>query len=378
MYKEIYPEVEHGIVVRDTKSMYGYYGWPTVAKGDDGTLYAVCSGYRMAHICPFGKTVMFISRDEGKTWSSPIIINDTPLDDRDAGIVNLGGGKLLVTWFSHPAEVYLKTYKPTIKNCLTPDESLIGFAQMASYGSLSEEDARGGSFIRISRDNGLTWGKKIQIPVSAPHGPVMLSDGSLLYLGKELYSSAWENKDEKDILAAYRSTDDGESWTKLAKIEIPEGLVYDNFHEPHAIQLKSGRILGVFRAEFSSDPNAKNELLPMNFTMYSAHSDDGGRTWSPLTPMNVKGAPPHLMLHSSGALICAYGRRDEPWGERALVSHDEGETWEDYVLHDKAPGRDLGYPASVELSDGSIFTLYYQKLGGAEKCSILYTKWRLE
>jgi len=378
MYKEIFPKTEHGIVSRMPGNMYGYHGWPSVVKGDDGTLFAVCSGYRMRHICPFGKTTMFVSRDEGKTWTPPVIINDTPLDDRDAGIVNLGGGKLLVTWFAHPAEVYLTRYKNSIKGGLTPDEAHIALAQMASYGDIPEEAARGGSFIRISRDNGVTWGKTIQIPVSAPHGPVVMNDGSLLYLGKEHYSSAWDFNDEPHILAAYRSTDDGETWEKLAKLDIPEGLVLDNFHEPHAVQLKNGRILGVIRAQSASDPNAKNELIPHGFSMFTTWSDDGGKTWLPMKAMDVSGSPPHLLLHSSGAIICAYGRREVPYGERALVSYDDGETWEDYVLHNEGPDGDLGYPASVELEDGSIFTLYYQKFPGDSKCSILYTKWTLE
>ena len=41
----------------------------------------------------------------------------------------------------------------------------------------------------------------------------------------------------------------------------------------------------------------------------------------------ICGAPPHLLLHSSGALICSVGRRKEPFGQRAYVSYDGGETW---------------------------------------------------
>jgi len=94
---------------------------------------------------------------------------------------------------------------------------------------------------------------------------------------------------------------------------------------------------------------------------------------------DVSGSPPHLMLHSSGALICSYGRREAPFSERAMVSYDGGETWTDeYVLDDRPKMTDLGYPASVELSDGSILTIYYQKVDDDPQCSILYTKWRLK
>ena len=35
-----------------------------------------------------------------KPWSEPVTINNTPLDDRDAGILQTSKGTLLVTWFT--------------------------------------------------------------------------------------------------------------------------------------------------------------------------------------------------------------------------------------------------------------------------------------
>ena len=77
--------------------------------------------------------------------------------------------------------------------------------------------------------------------------------------------------------------------------------------------------------------------------------------------------------------MCVYGYRLAPFGQRAMISHDDGRTWlAGYVLRDDGQDGDLGYPASVELQDGSIFTVYYQKLGSAkEKCSLLWTRWEL-
>ena len=39
---------------------------------------------------------------------------------------------------------------------------------------------------------------------------------------------------------------------------------------------------------------------------------------------------------------------------------------------------DLGYPSTVELDDGSLMTVYYQKYEDDKKTSLLYTKWRLK
>ena len=112
------------------------------------------------------------------------------------------------------------------------------------------------------------------------------------------------------------------------------------YDEPYAIELKDGSILGVLR----SDNGAGMGLT--HYTVLKTFSHDGGRTWSdpePLDAEDVSGSPPHLLRHSSGAIICVVGRREQPYGERALVSHDEGQTWtEEYILDSRPHSADLG------------------------------------
>ena len=92
----IKPKTQHGIVNRATDTVFGYQAWPTVMRDENGTLYVVASGCRAGHICPFGKTVMYKSYDGGAIWTSATVINDTRLDDRDAGILYMGNGRMLV------------------------------------------------------------------------------------------------------------------------------------------------------------------------------------------------------------------------------------------------------------------------------------------
>ena len=74
----------------------------------------------------------------------------------------------------------------------------------------------------------------------------------------------------------------------------------------------------------------------------------------------------------------AYGYRRSPYGQRAKISRDGGQTWSrEIVLDDQGIDGDLGYPCTVELPDGSLITAYYQKLPGDNFCSVLYTKWTL-
>ena len=88
-----------------------YIGWPSITQTRSGELLVVFSGDREAHVCPFGITQMIRSSDLGQTWTDPVTINNTPLDDRDAGILETSKGTLLVNWFTSLAFDTEKHYK---------------------------------------------------------------------------------------------------------------------------------------------------------------------------------------------------------------------------------------------------------------------------
>ena len=56
-------DAEHGVVCRLPGEKFGYFGWPTIARLDDGRLVAASSGLRSEHVCPWGKTVLNVSSD---------------------------------------------------------------------------------------------------------------------------------------------------------------------------------------------------------------------------------------------------------------------------------------------------------------------------
>ena len=61
-----------------------------------------------------------------------------------------------------------------------------------------------------------------------------------------------------------------------------------------------------------------------------------------------------------GRLALAYGYRGEPYGIRARISSDGGESWgEEIVLRKDAAVWDLGYPRTVQRPDGKLVTIYY-------------------
>ena len=144
------------------------------------------------------------------------------------------------------------------------------------------------------------------------------------------------------------------------------------------MELPSGKLIGLIRFETGADSRLKKQGL-VNFSLMQTESEDHGNTWTPARPLGFHGSPPHLLRHSSGILVCVYGYRQEPFGQRAALSKDEGKTWtHDFIIRNDGPDLDLGYPASVELLDGDIFTVYYQKVNNSnEKCSLLWSRWRL-
>ena len=66
-----------------------------------------------------------------------------------------------------------------------------------------------------------------------------------------------------------------------------------------------------------------------------------------------------------GRLLMSYGYRKAPFGNQARVSTDQGATWsEPLVISSDGAGGDLGYPSTVELEDGTLLTVWYERMKG--------------
>lgn len=363
----------HGIICRLPAEKFSYFGWPTVTRLDNGTLLVVSSGLRSQHICPWGKTVLNVSFDDGQLWSPPRVINDSQLDDRDVGIVNLGGNNLLVSWFRSDNREYLSNQE--YRNWLGEEEVASWRESLAQLTDAIVE-AEHGSWVMHSADAGATWDTPVRAPVSSPHGPVRLRNGDLLYLGKPYGVFA-------DMLhgaiQAFRSTDGGRSWQACGIVPMYPGTIGDNYHEPHLVELPSGKLIGAIRIENGGGVDIEKVAgIRGGCSIMMTDSGDGGQNWSLARPLNFHGSPPHLLRHSSGVLIMTYGYRQAPYGQRVAFSYNEGVSWEhDWIIRDDGPDWDLGYPSTVEMADGTLFTVCYQKVLVEEKPSLLWSRWTL-
>ncbi len=344
------------IVQSNPNSIHSYFGWPTAARLKNGKIAVGSSGFRLAHICPFGKAVLSYSEDEGKTYTAPAVVIDTPLDDRDVGLTPFGKSGLIFTSFNNTVafqRAYAGAYANAYLDGVTP-------AQVEKFHA---------SEFCISYDNGITFGPLYHSPVTSPHGPIELSDGTILWVGRTFQSAEFP---DEDIVKAYRVHLDG-TMQYLGKIA---NIVHNGMSllscEPDILQLPDGKILCHLRVQSEN----------LFYTTYQSESTDGGKTWTaPHAVLSPKGgAPAHLMLHSSGAVISTYGYREAPFGVRAMFSFDDGKTWDtDHVLFDKGTDYDLGYPSTVETQDGCLLTIFYAHYPNkTDPAVILQQKWRFE
>ncbi len=346
-----------------------YIGWPTIEKGKDGTLYVVFSGDRDSHVCPWGVTQMITSTDNGATWSDPVTINNTPLDDRDAGIMRTRNNTLIVSWFTSLEFAY--QFEEKWQNYTK--ERVLSWQRHIEKISDETREQWLGNWIRRSTDGGLTWGEYIDSKVTAPHGPVQLTDGRQLYVGinKKVGDRKSANPAKAHRIAAAESRDDGKSWQIIGYVPIPEKYSRSgSFSEPHVVEAADGRLVAMFR--YSGEPN--------HYELIQSESFDGGVTWTPLYTSGIWGYPPHLTRLSNDWLLVTYGYRKEPHGERACISRDNGTTWDvdNAFILSSANNSDLGYPASVQLDDGSIYTIYYQAPERREMTVLKATHWRIK
>lgn len=201
-------------------------------------------------------------------------------------------------------------------------------------------------FSQRSTDGGRTWERREWVFPGFgclnvfPQG-AYLKDGTILF---PMYGT-YPGGDSQSYV--WRSADYGGTWRliPMGGSAPPGGAP----NETAFVEVSRGRILALFRTQ-------SNDYLSQSW------SDDSGRTWSHPFRTGIWGVPANLLKLRDGRVLCTYGYRRDPMGVRAVASNDGGETWDldnIYVLRDDGGTRDLGYPASTQLLDGSILTVYY-------------------
>jgi hypothetical protein len=290
----------------------GYF--PVLVKLKGGSLGAVVRG-GAPHIGRAGRLDWIASRDGGRTWSKPEVIVDSEWDDRNPAAGVMRDGTVVVA-----------------------------YAEASTYNARGEFDVGAGSYtprcVR-STDGGRTWSKPVTIetkpiPNASPYGHIVTQDDGTSLM------SLYQFPSERAFLL--RSRDSGRTWIDVS--ELP------GHDETALIACRRDRILA-----FARPDGSRTHGLEISESL------DGGRTWTAPTPMLKPGQWPFDVLRlRSGHLLVTHGNRTGPFGVGALLSTDDGKTWQPVprgLLADDAESGDCGYPSGVQLDDGTIVTLFY-------------------
>lgn len=303
-----------------------HLAFPGVTRLPGGELMAVFREGQ-SHVCPYGRICAVYSADGGENWSAPVALSDTPTDDRDPSVQTLPDGRVLLThggWNSWMAYADTKDKYP---------------------GPSAYVKARGiGKVCRylFSADGGRSWSKPVDVPAFAIHGPA--------YRDGRFYAATLETTPKSRSIVMYRGSSDAAKWEKISTV-IENNTPQAIYQEPHTAVLPDGTLVVAIR-------------VPSDGYMRLCFSKDDGLTWSEPLNTPVKGYPQHLLVLRDGRLLAAYGYRYYPEGVRACLSRDGGRTWDmdhELILQNNSVGGDIGYPVSIELEDGRIMTVYYNK-----------------
>jgi len=317
------PEVARSLVVAGQ----GYF--PVALRLADGRIAVVLRG-GAEHLGIGGRLDIVFSSDEGRTWTPPAVVVDTPLDDRNPAFGQADDGTLVVGYYRTAQYDDEGKYNPRLDKPIT-------------------------TWVTRSGDGGRTWEEPRQIDVSdiswgSPYGKMLrLSDGSLLMA---VYGGPVRRPEEPSTLTTgpnhsylYRSTDQGRTWARYAG---PIGGTQRQFSETALVRLSSGKLLAAMRGRGGD--------------LWLSESLDEGRTWSEARSLAPAGVhPADLLLLPDGRVLLVAGYRLEPMGVRGVVGDAQGRfDWaQHFVLVNDARSRDCGYPSSVLLHDGRILTVYY-------------------
>ena len=300
---------------------------------------------RHYHLDPDSRIVASRSEDDGATWSEPAVI-DSSNNSQDLNmpvVTQLRSGELVL--LNHRWDLGKSGEQIAALNGSR-------FLRPMEPGKAFGSELFDSMYMFRSSDGGHTW--------SEPEPVALPGFGFAAFVGKtaivELDDGTWlmpiYGTFQGERVASYhvlRSRDGGRCWGEpTAVARDPHDST--GFYEPPVLDLGGGRLLTMMRT------------VDTDGYLFQASSANNGWIWTGLRRSSIWGYPCHLLRLDSGRLLCSYGYRREPFGVRAVASGDDGETWDmerELVIRDDGLHYDLGYPASVQLGDGRILTVYY-------------------
>ena len=264
--------------------------------------------------------VIWVSRKENGTWSTPVEVANGVQDD---GTRYPSWNPVLFKPKGQPLYLYYK----------------VGPSPQEWWG-----------LYMTSEDDGKTWSKPVMLPegILGPikNQPIQLEDGTILSpSSNETTSGEW-------TIHIERSDDNGQTWTTTGPLNDPEefGAI-----QPVVLNYGDGKLQLLSRT--------KNNVVSQNW------SEDSGKTWSKMTATSLPNPNSGVdgVTLKDGRQFLIYNPTEKNWGDRVPLSialSTDGEDW-DRVL-DLEPlrettdkeGEEYSYPTVIQAEDGKIHLVY--------------------
>ena len=333
------PIDENDIFIQDVEYYFAIdnvCAWPNLTMLPDGTIAALIYN-QPSHGGMEGEIDCYTSKDGGRTWQftgRPIQHKtETNHFNHAAGLAN--DGSFVVVTSGREGKNLRKGFLPNA--------------------------------VCRSKDGGKTWtheGHMDDIENAdyvIPFGDIVKLNDKVL--GCPVYTTEVHGGKNQMRSYLFQSYDDGITWKDPLLIgerghKSDDYILYMTGGEPFVLTVKPDRLLAAIRRSHGGNTSDLELLV----------SEDQGKTWN--VPDNMLGwgitgyleHPAHLLKLRDGRILLTYGIR---WSERGIgarISNDEGRTWSPpmvifqygYEWFDWG-----GYPACVELEDGTIVTVYY-------------------
>ena len=281
---------------------------------------------------PLSALRVVTSSDDGKTWTAPSTVTDGEAFGSHSfhALHAAPDGSIYVSWLGKPDGAAATTKTTSSQKIEVSD---MGGMPGMSHGSHSSS----ASWITRSTDGGKTWSPRVRVDMGEAcpccrTGLATAKEGTLYMSWRHVYPGSI-----RDIVVA-RSNDHGATWSDPVRVHADEWK-FDAC--PHA-----GPAIAV-------DPNGTLHVTwwtgkEGNAGVFYAQSTDGGKTFSPATPLGVAqySRPAHvqLSLAANNRVIVAWddGTKEVPQIV-VRVSNDGGAHFAD-ASQISGSGRSASFP----------------------------------
>jgi len=215
-----------------------------------------------------------------------------------------------------------------------------------------ENKDNGISRFSFSYDRGKTWRGPFRLPLFDRKGVMARTDYIVDGAGEcSLFLTASKADGHEGRPFGARTTDGGRNWRFLSFIGTePNGYAI----MPSTVRVSAAELVTTIRCAEMQPPKSWIDAYASSdngqtWSFLARPEPDAG-----------EGNPPSLLRLGDGRLCLIYGYRARPFGIRARYSGDLGRSWSDPILlRQDGGGRDLGYVRSVLRPDGKVVAVYY-------------------